>query len=96
VIKIKVHTILGIKEAIGEREVEVSVPEGSTLQRLLIQMVKNWGEKLSSRLFEPGTERPLPHIRLMVNGRDMAFLDNMATVLQDGDQVLIFPPVSGG
>ena len=95
-IKIKVHTILGLKEAIGEREVEVSVPEGSTLQGLLIQMVKSWGKKLSSRLFEPGTGSLLPHIRLMVNGRDVAFLNNMETVLQEGDEVLIFPPVSGG
>ena len=95
-IKIKVHTILGLSEIIGRREIEFSLSQGSTVEHLLHQMVDTWGERLSTALFEPGQTGLLPHIRLMVNGRDMAFLDGMGTVLQDGDEVLIFPPVAGG
>jgi len=57
----------------GRKEIEMSVPDGSTVGSLLRKMVRNSGEKLSSRLFAPGSDRLLPHIRLMVNGRDMAF-----------------------
>ena len=95
-IRVKVHTILGLKEIIGQREIEISIPEGSTLEELLLQMVRKWGETLSSYLFEPGSTRLLSHIRLLVNGRDIAFLNDMETILQEGDEILIFPPVSGG
>jgi molybdopterin converting factor small subunit len=58
--------------------------------------VNKWGDDLASQLCEPDSERVLPYIRLMVNGRDIAFLNRMETVLQDGDEILILPPVSGG
>jgi molybdopterin converting factor small subunit len=33
----------------------------------------------------------------MVNGRDLEFLENkIETVLQEGDEILILPPVAGG
>lgn len=95
-IRVKVHSILGLKDIIGQREIEVSLAEGSNLSNLLFQMAETWGEKLSSRLFEPGTDHLFPHIRLVVNGQDIAFLSGMETVLKNGDEVLLFPPVSGG
>lgn len=95
-IKVKVHTILGLKKIIGQREIEVSIPEESSVEALLSQMVQNWGEALSSHIFEPGSTRLLSHIRLMVNGQDIGFLKGMETLLGDGDEVLILPPVSGG
>ena len=93
---IKVHTILTLKKVIGQAEMEVSFPEGSTVAAVLHWMAEKWGEKLSSLLFEPEGGELLPRIRLMVNGRDMGFLDGMSTVLRDGDELLIMPPVAGG
>lgn len=95
-IRVKIRTILDIKRILGQREVEISVPDNSTLQELLITMVDTWGEELRSQLFEPKTTSPLSHIRLMVNGQDIAFLNRMETMLEDGDEVLILPPVGGG
>ena len=95
-IKVKVHTILTLKKIIGKRELDISIPQESDLNALLAQMVENWGEELAAYLFEPGDSRLLPHIRLMVNGRDIGFLDGMETVLKEGDEILILPPVAGG
>lgn len=95
-IRLKVRTILDLKRILGKREVEISAPENSTLQELLVTMVDTWGEELGSQLFEPNTTSPLSHIRLMVNGQDIAFLNRLETVLQDGDEILILPPVGGG
>jgi molybdopterin synthase sulfur carrier subunit len=96
VVKVRVHTILTLQEVIGRREVELDLPQGTTLKELLSHMVGVWGEKLSERLFKAGTEELLPRIRVMVNGRDVQFVQGLETVLQDGDQVHLFPPVSGG
>ena len=95
-IRVKVHTILTLTKILGKGEVELSVPERSTLGELLTTMVNRWGDELASSLFEPKSTSVLPHIRLMVNGQDIAFLNRIETVLQDGDEVLILPPVSGG
>lgn len=93
---VKVQTILDLKRIVGKGEVELPVPEGSTVADLLRNMTERWGEELSSRLFEPETHRLFSHIQIMVNGRAMAFLKGMETVLQDGDDVLILPPAAGG
>lgn len=95
-IKVKVHTILGLKKIIGQRELELSIPEESNVGDLLSHMVKSWGKELSSYLFEPGGNHLFSHIRLMVNGRDIGFLNGMDTVLGDRDEISILPPVSGG
>jgi len=95
-ISVKVQTILDLKRIVGKREVEFLVPNGSTVADLLRNMAERWGEELSSRLFEPGTHRLFSHIQIMVNGRAMAFLKGIETVLQDGDDVLILPPAAGG
>ena len=95
-VKVKVHTILTLQEVIGQREAEIDLPQGTILKALLSHMVGAWGERLSQRLFKEGTEELLPRIRVMVNGRDMQFVQGLETVLQDGDEVHLFPPVSGG
>jgi sulfur-carrier protein len=95
-INVKIRTILTLKKAMGSGETDMSFPEGSTLAELIKILVNKWGDDLASQLCEPDSERVLPYIRLMVNGRDIAFLNRMETVLQDGDEILILPPVSGG
>lgn len=95
-ITVKVHTILTIKKILGKGEVELSVSEGSTLGELLTTMVNRWNNELAANIFEAESGNVLPYIRLMVNGQDIAFLNGIKTVLQNGDEVLILPPVSGG
>ena len=85
-----------LKRIIGSGEIELSIPERSTLEELLATMVKRWGKELSSRLLESNSSIPLPYIRLMVNGRDIAFLNRVKTELQEGDEILILPPIAGG
>ena len=95
-IKIKVYTIMELKKICGQREFEFSIPRRSTVKDLLVLMINKWGDQLSSRLYKPGTDSILPHIRLMVNGRSIEFLKGMETVLQDGDEFQMLPLVAGG
>ena len=95
-LKVKVYTIMELKKIIGQREFEISLPTGSTVKDLLSWMANKWGESLSDHLFKIGTESLFPHLRLMVNGRSIEFLNGMDTVLQDGDEFSILPLVGGG
>lgn len=94
-VTVTLKTILHLKKIMGA-EVQFQLPPASTLQNLLDAMAKRWGETLAIEIFRPGTTLPLPHIRLMVNGRDIAFLNRLDTELKDTDEVLILPPVAGG
>jgi molybdopterin synthase sulfur carrier subunit len=96
VIKVKVYTILAIKEILGQREFEVPFPEGTTVKDFLSWMNEKWGDRLASHIFQPRSHQLLPHIRLMINGRDIQFLNGMETILEDGDEFMMLPLVAGG
>ncbi len=95
-IQVKVHTILNLKKILGRGDIDLTVNDGSTVKDVIMTMVETYGKPLASELFD--SENSLfPYIRLMVNGRDIAFLEKkMETALQEGDEILILPPVGGG
>jgi sulfur-carrier protein len=94
--KIKIHSILGLKDVFGGRDVEMIVPDGTTVSGLLAGMIQIWGDSLSPLLFQPGSDQLLPYVRLMINGQSIQFINGMETVLNDGDEVLLLPLAAGG
>ena len=93
---IAVRSILKLKEALGGTDLALDFPEGTTVSGLLDYMRDEWGERLASHLFDPENGLPLPHVRIMVNGQTIQFLDGLGTVLEEGDEVLLLPLVGGG
>jgi molybdopterin synthase sulfur carrier subunit len=94
--KVTLHTILGIKDVVGQRLMEIELPDESTIEGCLAYMRKRWGDALSAHLFHSETGSVLPYVQIMVNGQKINFLQGMETPLKDGDEVLILPPASGG
>lgn len=94
--KITLHTILGLKRIIGQKMTEIELPKGSTVESLLSYMKERWGTALSSRLFDPDSGAILPYVRIMINGQTISHLNGTETLLNEGDEILILPPASGG
>ncbi|HOQ99392.1 MAG TPA: MoaD/ThiS family protein [Anaerolineae bacterium] len=94
--KVKLHTILGLKQAIGQGTTEIDLPHGSTVEDFLTYVKERWGDRLSAHLFDPESGAVLPYVRIMINGQTIQFLAGIETALEEGDEVLILPPVSGG
>ncbi len=94
--KITLHTILGLKQIVGQRLTEIDLPQGSTVEDFLTYLGERWGNQLSSRLFDPDSGAILPYVRIMVNGQTIDYLAGMQTPLKEGDEVLLLPPASGG
>src|SRR4030042_2064725 len=94
--KITLHTIMGLKDVIGQRLTEIDLPQRSTIADFLTYMRERWGDKLSTNLFDPASGDVLPYVRIMVNGQTINYLKGMETLLEEGDEVVILPPVSGG
>lgn len=95
-IKITLHTILGLKQGVGQRLTGIELPDGSTVEDFLTYTKERWGDKLSTHLFDADSGAVLPYVRIMVNGQTIQFLEGMETSLVEGDEVLILPPASGG
>jgi len=93
--RIEVRSILKLKEALGG-DYSMEVPEGTTVEGLLVSLLEARGEALSSRLFDPNTNLLLPYVRIMVNGQTIRFLNGLETKLCEGDEVLLLPLVAGG
>lgn len=95
-ITVKVHTILDLVAVLGDRDVEVELPHGSTLGGLFMVLSTRVATPAADALFRPGTSTPLFNVRVMVNGRQAEFLDGPGTVLQDQDEILLIPGAAGG
>lgn len=86
--KVKVRMYATVRELAGTSELEV---EADTLGELMRVLSLRFGSKFS-KLVEAGNADD--GIVILVNGQNVTFRPDM--MLGHGDEVCIFPPVSGG
>ena len=94
--RIVVRSIALIKTLLGEGEMELTLVDGANIDDLLVRLTEIGGEKLAPYVRVPKEESAHAPLRVMVNGRDIAALAGRKTVLEEGDEVLIFIPIAGG
>lgn len=88
--KIWVRGYLGLQVLPGDQPCIEIDGDQVTLRDLLNQL----GQRGNERPDTPGTARRLV---ILLNGRHASHLpDGLDTMLTDGDQVAVFPPVAGG
>ncbi|HHX74289.1 MAG TPA: MoaD/ThiS family protein [Firmicutes bacterium] len=94
-IEVKIKAILDVARLLGSREQTLTLPGGATVLGALQKLAEIHGEPLAERIFA-GQDKLRDGLVVMVNGRNICFLDHLHTVLTDGDEVLLFPPAGGG
>jgi len=89
--KVSVRMFATVREAAGRSELKV---EADDLAHLLRLLGKSRGPRLSKLLSQlsSGPDR----LVVLVNGRNIGRTPHKDVELSDGDEVAIFPPVSGG
>jgi molybdopterin synthase sulfur carrier subunit len=95
-VKVTVRSIALIKSLLGQGELQVELPAGTTVDDLLGHLAAARGSELAAHLAKPAEASAHAPLRVMVNGRDIAALADRQTVLEDGDDVLVFTPIAGG
>ena len=94
---IKLRSVLNIAQVLGGKEYTVHVDDGATVQGVIGLLLVRYGEPLGALLLQ--NREPLellPFVKIYVNGRGADFLDGLDTKLQEGDDVLLMPQISGG
>ena len=87
---IKVRLFANLREIVGERELFLD----STTVSGVLDLLTSIKPELRDVLFEEGALRP--YITVLLNGRNINEIDGMMSALSEGDEIAIFPPVSGG
>jgi molybdopterin synthase sulfur carrier subunit len=92
-LKVRVKTFARFRELVGT-DLDVELPGGSTVLDGVTRLVSANSAAKEALLDENGTIRS--HVIVMVNRRRLANRDREQELLQDGDELAIFPPVAGG
>ena len=80
---------------LGQRELQVTLPQGVTVSDLLAFLSKNYGDAFTDRVFcGPGK---LNHtVLIFVNGENIKDRGGLAAKLGDGEVEVIMLPMFGG
>lgn len=80
------------REAVGQKTVEGEYPDDYDVGDLLRAIEDEYD--LDGELIEDGQVRA--QVNILLNGRNVLHEEGLATHLDDGDTVSVFPPVAGG
>ncbi len=94
-LNVTVRFFTTLREITGKKEDQIQLTRPTTVGALLKQLGKKYGKEYDDYVFdELGDVRG--HLQVLVNGQSVTALRGLRTMLKDGDQVAILPPVGGG
>lgn len=94
--KITVKFFALVREFTGKREEIVDLDDHATVRKLLDRLFSEYGAKFRDYVFDPASNQPRGHIQFLIDGRNVALMQGLDTVLKDGSSFAILPPVGGG
>lgn len=84
-----------LRQIVGGKTLDLDIPPGATVRQLLDEIIQAY-PMIKRELFDEKGEL-YGHVHVLVNGRDVPYLENaLDTVLSSHDMVTIFPAVGGG
>jgi len=89
--RVTVKMYATVREAAGTPE---CMAEADTLSDLVESLKKRFGREFSKTVDQ--AERDPERLVVLVNGENAGFARRGRITLKDGDEVALFPPVSGG
>lgn len=90
---VRIRAFASFRDILG-KDLEVNLKEGSTVKDLLDDLISSRQQLRSAIFDESGKVRD--YVILMKNRKNIDYLSGLDTVLVDGDELAILPPVAGG
>ena len=89
-LRVKVRLFASFRELVGASEVGVELNAGDTLRDVLLKVF----EDACDKIFEDVSATKLRDYVVVLRNR--RYVQDIFTKLEDGDEISIFPPASGG
>ncbi|MCB0210257.1 MAG: MoaD/ThiS family protein [Anaerolineae bacterium] len=90
----EINVYATLRPIVGGTSVTLDDVAEITVEDMLSRLCAKYPD-LQPELYK-GRDDLHPAIHILVNGRDMRYIDGQQTVLRSTDVVRIFPPVGGG
>ena len=90
----KVKVFATLRMLVNAKEIDVPGGPGDTIGQVLHRLVEHYPQLRSEIFTEDGRLQDRVHVFL--NGRDVRYLQGLETVIEQEDEIRIFPPVGGG
>lgn len=84
-----------LQSALGRAHDHIELPHGATVSALALHLSERCGEQARPHLLTP-TGKLQQTLLVSINGAAQAACEAAAVVLQEGDSVLLLPPIAGG
>ena len=92
--RIRVRYLATLYDAVGRFEEEIDCSDPCTVKEAL-NILTSMHPVLKEHLGE-NYEFIGEDVQVLVNGRNIEFLNNLSTKLKDGDVIVLIPPAAGG
>jgi len=84
-----------LRQIVGTKSIDFPLPDGSTIGHLLEEVFIRYPAMRSELLDDEGQLHG--HVHVLVNGRDVPYLENtLNSLIHINDTISIFPAVGGG
>ena len=67
----------------------------TTVREAFTQLISRYGEAFKQKLFD-NSGQPKRFLNIYLNGKNISFIDNFESQLQEKDKLTILPRVTGG
>ncbi len=95
-VSVKARAIMGLAEVFGCREQTVTLPDGARVADLFARLEAKYGKRFAEVCYGCASGPLTARLQVLVNGRNIVFLEGLDTRLSDGDDVFFLPPAMGG
>jgi molybdopterin synthase sulfur carrier subunit len=90
--KVKFKLFANFRELAKKKEVEISY-NGTTVNEAILALASSYPE-LNPRLYQDGQLKQ--YVNVLLNGQTVKGDQLASTPVKEGDEIALFPPVSGG
>jgi molybdopterin synthase sulfur carrier subunit len=93
--RVTVRGYASFREVLGREDIEI-VTDAETVRQLVDYLAEKYNRCFASALLDSASGEVMKGNKVLVNGRDIDFLQGLATRLKDGDRVVLLTPIGGG
>ena len=93
--RVKINFLSILSEIIGKREISLKIKENSSIEDLVEQLREDLGQTFDVYFFEPDNSLK-KYIIIALNGKDIRQIENLSTIVHNGDNISFLPAIAGG
>jgi molybdopterin synthase sulfur carrier subunit len=93
-VRVEVRFLATFRKITGESSIKLLCAPGQTVGILMQKLIGIYGKRFEQAAMEGANLNPV--LKIVINGRDIDFLNGLDTELKDEDVIVIIPPVAGG